>query len=466
VNYQELRERHIANLMDMIPEQLARLSWSRERIAAEREARLRDLVGIAKQRSPWHAKRLAHVDADRLGEADLASIPPMTKCELMANWDDAVTDRRLSLSQVSDHLERLEGDAYLLDHYHACASGGSTGTRGTFVYDWNGWALAWLGGIRHLLREDGFSPGSPQSPRRTAFVGSDHPSHMGAGLGVSFGTAGGAERLHLELHQPMAKIVAQLNGFQPNCLLGYPSALQLLAEETLSGRLRIAPERVGTGAEPLLPEAQEAMERAWGAPVADIWGSSEVGLAAFSPRGGRPLLLDDDLVILEPVDAEGRPVPVGVCSAKIYVTNLFNYALPIIRYEITDEVTLLDAADPRGSGHRMIAPVQGRQDDLFVYRGGVTVHPHVFRSLLGRERRVLEYQVRQTRSGASIRLRATGPLDLAGLEARIEQTLAAIGVAAPEVWISAVQRIERTATGKLRRFVPLAGGLSTLRAAA
>ena len=50
--------------------------------------------------------------------------------------------------------------------------------------------------------------------------------------------------------------------------------------------------------------------------------------------------------------------------------------------------------------------------------------------------------------------------------ARIEQTLAAIGVAAPEVWISPVQRIERTATGKLRRFVPLAGGLWALRAAA
>jgi phenylacetate-coenzyme A ligase PaaK-like adenylate-forming protein len=444
--------------MEMVPEHLARLDWSREQIAAEREARLRELVWIAKQRSPWHAKRLAHLEPDRLTEADLCSLPPMTKHELMANWDDAVTDGRLTLDLVSDHLERLEGDAYLFDHYHACASGGSTGTRGTFVYDWRGWAVSWLGGMRHLLREEGFEAGAPgvRMARRSAFVGSDHPSHIAAGHGESFGTAGGGERLHLELHRPMAEIVEQLNRFQPHFLAGYPSAIRLLAEEAVAGRLQIAPTRVAVGAEPLLPETRDAIERAFcGVDVADIWGSSEVGLAAFSPRRGTPLLLNDDLVILEPVDAEGRPVPVGVRSAKIYVTNLYNHALPIIRYEITDEVTMLDTPDPHGSGHRMIAPVQGRQDDLFVYPGGVTVHPHVFRSHLGRERNVLEYQVRQTHRGASIAVRTTGPVDLARLEDRIKGALAAIGVETPAVRIVAIDRLDRTVTGKLRRFVPV-----------
>jgi phenylacetate-CoA ligase len=89
---------------------------------------------------PWHRKRLQHVDLDSLGEASLAALPTMTKDDLMANFDEIVTDDRLRLDVVEDHLERLTGaDAYLFGRYHAGASSGSTGRRGVFVYDWDGW---------------------------------------------------------------------------------------------------------------------------------------------------------------------------------------------------------------------------------------------------------------------------------------------------------------------------------------
>ena len=48
--------------------------------------------------------------------------------------------------------------------------------------------------------------------------------------------------------------------------------------------------------------------------------------------------LSDDLVIVEPVDENDEPVPCGVESAKIHLTNFFNPLLPLIRYEITDQV--------------------------------------------------------------------------------------------------------------------------------
>ena len=91
----------------------------------------------------------------------------------------------------------------------------------------------------------------------------------------------------------------------------------------------------------------------------------------------------------------GGPCAPGERSAKVYLTNLFNRVLPLIRYEITDEVTILTEPCPCGSAHRCVADIQGRLDDVFVYDGR-RVHPHVFRSALGRHAGVVEYQVRQT----------------------------------------------------------------------
>ncbi len=73
-SYKELRQQHIELLEGMIPEHLERLSWSRHQIDAERQARLRELIGIAKEQSPWHAKRLTHITADTITEADLVQV--------------------------------------------------------------------------------------------------------------------------------------------------------------------------------------------------------------------------------------------------------------------------------------------------------------------------------------------------------------------------------------------------------
>jgi phenylacetate-CoA ligase len=111
-------------------EHVRRLRWPAERLAAER----RD--------------RLAGIDPDGFEEADLAGLPPMTKDDLMANWDQVVTDRRLRHDLIEDHLAGLRSDAYVFDEFHAVASGGSTGRRGIFAFGWRAWATAYAGFLR------------------------------------------------------------------------------------------------------------------------------------------------------------------------------------------------------------------------------------------------------------------------------------------------------------------------------
>jgi phenylacetate-coenzyme A ligase PaaK-like adenylate-forming protein len=164
--------------------------------------------------------------------------------------------------------------------------------------------------------------------------------------------------------------------------------------------------------------------------------------------------LPDDLTWIEPVDAEGRPVPSGTRAAKFLFTNLYNHALPLIRYEVSDEIMLLEDPCPCGSGHRRIANVLGRQDELFRY-DTTWIHPQIFRSPLGREANVMEYRVTQTRSGAQIDLCTRGTVDLARLGTTIRVGLADAGLVDAEVEFQLVDALARQDTGKLKRFVPL-----------
>jgi phenylacetate-coenzyme A ligase PaaK-like adenylate-forming protein len=455
-DYETQRQLHNAYAMTLAPRLIERLDWPAERLTAHRSQRLRELVREAIAHSPWHRERLAGVDVDRLDEERLRELPAMTKSDLMESFDRIVADDRLSLALVDDHLETATTGGYLLDGYTAIASGGSTGERAVFVYDWVGLATFWVSGMRSSLRARQADPELSSRPIVQAWVAAAHSTHGTAVLSRTFNSPDFVT-VPLPVTLATEEIVAGLNAAQPDWLIAYPSTLHVLAAEDRAGRLRIAPRRILTCAEPLLPEIRAAAEEAWGVGVGNVYGVSEGGLLA-APCDHFRSHLSDDLVIVEPVDEDGRPVAPGERSAKVYVTNLFNRVLPVIRYEITDEVTLLPEPCPCGSGHRRIADVQGRLDDVFVYDGR-RVHPHVFRSTLGRHAGLLEYQVRQTPGGADVDVRCGARVDLERVAAELAEALAGVGLARPVVAVAAVERLERQpGAAKLRRFVPLAPG--------
>jgi len=219
-------------------------------------------------------------------------------------------------------------------------------------------------------------------------------------------------------------------------------------------RLRIAPRALAVAAEPLLPEARQAIEETFAAPLLNSYACSEAGLIAWSYPGSPGLHLVEDAAVYEPADALNRPVAAGAPAAKLLVTNVINQALPLIRYELTDELTLLSEPNPGPWTGRRISEVQGRLDDHFSCAGGVDVHPHVFRSALAGAPEVTEYQVRQTARGAAIVAQATGMPDRASVRDRISLALTRLDLADPQVTITRVARIERLdGTGKLKRFV-------------
>lgn len=456
-DYETLRQRHLELFYAGLQEHIERLTWPRERIDAERERALRELVSVAKKRSPWHRERLSDVDPAGLG-SDLPSLPTMTKADLMGHFDDIVTDRRVTLAAANAHLERLQHDDYFLDEFHVVASGGSSGQRGVFVWGWDAWATAWLGNVRAQLRDRLDDPEIAAMPNVFAVIAAEHPWHMSSAMPQTF-TNPFVQTPRFPVTLPVDEIVGRLNSLEPPPLVlgGYPSVLALLVEEARAGRLRISPRRVGSTSEPLSPDLRSAMEETWHASVANWWGTSEggpTGVGCFRDHG---MHLSEDLLIVEPVDDEGRPVAPGERSAKIYLTNLYNPIQPLIRYEVTDEVVVLDEPCACGSAHRRVDDIQGRRDDMFTYAGGIRVHPHVFRSALTREAGVIEYQVRQTSRGAEILVLPGGALDSERIGKEIDTELARLGLGDPDVRVRVVDHLERQTSGKLKRFIPLSG---------
>lgn len=444
-DFETVRQQHMHYAMELLPGLAAAWQLPAERIAAEREARLRSLVALAVERSPWHRKRLAGVDLQLPYDELLAALPVMTKDDMMANFDDIVTEPSITLAAVEANLAAQPDAGYLPGGCVAISSGGSSGRRGVFVYSWTAFAALYSGLFRSVLRPAGAGP-------TAAVVAAGSVTHASARLARVFGGPH-MPTTPLPVTLPTPQLVAGLNACDPELLVGYPSALHLLSAEARAGRLRISPRAVLCYAEPLLPEARAAIEAVWGVPVRNTWACSEGGAVGIACERGRTHLAED-VAIVEPVDAAGRPTPPGTRAAKVYVTSLVNEAMPLIRIEVTDEVTVRAEPCECGSAFPCLEDVQGRTDDTFRY-GAVAVHPMAFRTPLGHCAQITEYQVRQSSHGAEIDLRCTGPVDCSELSREIAENLRALGVADPLVRVRVVDAIERGTMGKLKRFVAL-----------
>jgi phenylacetate-coenzyme A ligase PaaK-like adenylate-forming protein len=449
--FEAQRARSQVDFREKIPGHLARIGWSAEQIAAHQTLELRALLRRALARSPFHARRLGRIDPDAFALADLPSLPTMTKDEMMASFDDVVTDRRLTLRAVDEQLARTGETPSLLEDEVLClASGGSSGLRGVFVWHWRDCSDYLLAQLRASMARALSRGGPPGGGMVAALVAAGSGVHATRAFAALF-SSDAARLCSVPATLPLADVVARLNEIQPMMLVGYPSLLALLAEEKRAGRLAITPGSITGTSEVFSLERQTEIARAFGCPVSNSFGSSE-GLSGVSLPGEEAIDLASDLAIVELVDERNRPVAPGETSAKVLVTSLYNRAQPLIRYELTDRMRQHPPSPAHG--HLRVS-VEGRADDVFAY-GALLLHPLAIRSVFAKTPEVTEYQVRQTANGIAAAVVALAPIDREALAAKLADSLARAGLRSPSVSLEIVERIARhPQTGKVARFVPL-----------
>ena len=448
--YEATRLIDVARMLKAADRAAERERWPRERLARFQQERLETLVRHAVARSPYYRERIGD------GPVELAALPTLDKATLMERFDDIVIDRRLRRDALLAHLDGLGRDDLYLGRYRAMATSGSSGRKGLFVYDRPGWVA--IGAA--FLRFSAWAGTRPKLPRRRmAYIGGGSPTHMSR-RGSATLSIGVHRMLTLPVTMPVPEIVAALNGFAPDCLHVFPSMAVLLADEKRAGRLRAAPAVVTTSSELCTPEMTEAIGDAFGVRPLDLYASTE-GLWGATCGAGAGHHLFEDLAIAENVDEDGRPVPDGERGTRVLVTNLANLAQPLIRFEVSDVVTIDPEPCPCGRTLRRMRSVEGRVDAVLHLPGTagerVPVHPLQF-GVITSDRGVREFQVLQR--GDTIRVRVVmrageAPDAVAErLRVRVGERLAALGVREPDVEVEPCDGLERPPAGKLQIVVP------------
>lgn len=327
--------------------------------------RLRALLRHARGASPFHRRRLAHLppDADTLDD-----VPVLTRAELMANFEAACTDPAIRRGEVERFLaDRSQVGALYRGRYAVWKSSGTSGAPGIFVHDSQALAVyaALVGvqmGAARMRSERMLAAGA-----RSALVAAtgDHFASITTWEHLRHAWPAAAARAFSVL-APLSTLVAELEAWQPAMLASYPSVLALLAAEARAGRLAIAPALAWSGGETLTPAMRRAIEAAFGCPVVDEYGASEcLSIASGCPEGW--LHVNEEWVVLEPVDGEGRATRPGETSHTVLVTDLANAVQPIIRYDLGDRITL--RRGPCACGNPAMAiRVDGRRDDVLRLR--------------------------------------------------------------------------------------------------
>ena len=421
--------------------------WDATKIAAHQDRALQELRRAACAGSEFYRRHHAG-----LQEAPFDQLPPVTKTDLMSHFDEAVTTPDLKLADVEQHLRALaaeNGDPGVpwRGRWWAAATAGTAGPRGTFIWNRSEWATV-LASYARANDWAGIQAGLGR-PLKVALVTSRVPTHQSAVVGASL-RSGLVPTLRLDVTAPMGETVAALNRFQPRALVGYASALHPLALEQLAGRLKISPQAVMSASEVLTPPAAQELAKAWGSAPVDVYAATETAGIA-SPCVYRNRHLYEDLLIVEPVDRDGSPVPRGTTGARVLVTVLFSRTLPLIRYEMSDTVRLGGRGCPCGRSFTLLEDIEGRIEDVLDMQGSagpVRVHPIVFHHVLD-QAAAGGWQVVQEPARLRVLLAglAAGNSPQA-VQAAVAGALRAAGVVGTPVDVDVVSQLERTPSGK------------------
>jgi phenylacetate-CoA ligase len=138
----------------------------------------------------------------------------------------------------------------------------------------------------------------------------------------------------LSVITPVEEAVDWLRREKPDYLMTYPETLEFLAMAAGDEAPAVSLKAVVAISEQLTPSMRTYIERRFGTPVHQVYGLSEIGLAAGRCDGGR-YHVHREHCLVEIVDDEGRACPPGD-TGRVLITSLTNYAMPLIRYDTGD----------------------------------------------------------------------------------------------------------------------------------
>ncbi len=425
-----------AATLELLARQLEATQWLAQNEIEQRQcAQLEKLAHHAMQHSPFFAARMktAGLRASALCvRENLARLPLLTRRDLQRGTDVYCT-------QVpADHQPVREA-----------RTSGSTGepvvVRRTSISQ-----LFWLA---ITLRE--FFWHERAFDLRFSAVRPSFPAHVirqdwGAPASLLFET--GPSQL-IPITTDIAQLAAWLAEFSPHVLIVYPNVLEgLIAHFGKDAAALPDLKLIRSISETLSPRLREEARAFFGARVVDNYSSQEAGVIAVQCPDADIYHIMSESLIVEVVDERGRACAQGE-TGRVVLTDLHNFATPLIRYDIGDYAERGGVCSC-GRGLPTLKRVLGRARHLILMPDGTRHWPLVGFARFRDVAPVAQYQLIQTgREEIEVRLVVETPLSAAqksDLCAVIRETL---GFAFALSFVYFETKIPRGPRGKFEEFV-------------
>jgi phenylacetate-CoA ligase len=326
--------------------------------------------------------------------------------------------------------EALIAEGYTRHRLRSSMTSGSTGRRTTSYFDESAWVLA-----KNLLKLRARQACGVRPWDRIALFQEDAPDETVVWRG--------ARRRAFTIHRPIEEILPAVRAFAPTVLYGFAGYFARLARAPGNG---VRPRMVFTSGELLDPTTRSTIETGLAAPVLDVYGCTEVKEIAWQcpAREGYHVNADWLVVEVESDDPAG-----GSQGGRLLVTSLYNFAMPLLRYDVGDAGFALAGRCPCGRGLPLILPTLGRSVDHVALANGKLVPPYSLTCAVEAIEGMHQYQFVQTRADV-VELRVV-PNDDFG-DASRQALLAALRPVLPGVTIHVrtVPSIPSEPSGKYR----------------
>jgi phenylacetate-CoA ligase len=254
----------------------------------------------------------------------------------------------------------------------------------------------------------------------------------------------------------------RLKSFRPKVIVAYARSAAWVARFLQEQQVEVySPQSIITSAEMLTREDRSVIENVFGCPVFNRYGCREVGVIASECEQHDGLHLMAESLVIEVVAAGNQPV-MGQMG-RILVTDLFNDAMPLVRYEIGDMASMMESACVCGRGLPRLSGIEGRVTDFVVGSDGRLVSGVFLATYVVARRPSLgQVQIRQSKPGEMV-YRITlpddepaGADDLEFLETATKKYLGTD----TEIRFEFVETLDATPTGKLLFCHSTAAGVS------
>lgn len=356
---------------------------TRRQIEKYQIKRLKKQLKYMQEHSPYFA------------EHGVKHLPKMNKAFMMEHFDElnTVGVKKAEAIDVALRAEKSRDFSPTLNGVSVGLSSGTSGHRGIFLSTPKEQAL-WAANVCAKLLPKGKLFGN----RIAFFLRADNNLYHSVNSAL-------LRYEYFDTFGEIADHVGRLNVYQPTILVAPPSMLLRLAKEVRKGALRIKPRKIISVAEILEDGDKKYLQKAFRLKVIhQVYQATEGFLACTCEYGNLHMNEDGILVEKRHLD-ENRFYPV--------ITDLQRTSQPMIRYELNDILLESKEPCPCGSPYLRIDRIEGRSDDIFVFKakpgsrqtagnenGKVEIFPDFIRRCILFVEGILEYQVIQKVDGS------------------------------------------------------------------